>query len=640
MSRIHFLSPKVISQIAAGEIVERPSSVVKELIENSIDAGANCIDISIERGGLKLIRICDNGNGIAKEDIRLALERHATSKISVLEDLEAILSLGFRGEALSSISSVSRLILTSRIAGQAEAWQVYTEGGYDMKVFIKPAAHPIGTTVEVIDIFYNTPARRKFLRTEKTEFLHIDEIIRRISLVYFNIAIKVFHNGKLIRQYHAINLENEKEKRLVTIFGNVFLKNLLKLFSQSIDLVIKGWISYTPVGNLSGIQYFYVNKRIIRNRLINHAIRQAYIDVLKKETQISYVLYLDIDPYQIDVNVHPSKYEVRFYQMRLVHDFIYQAIRNLLKRQQTKKIFDNAQIAVKKNANFVFGLKNNSVINKNYLLSYKSKEKPLIIKKKDNAILKINNQNILIYEKGKHFSDSFNKNFKKKENISYQNYFEDFKNKKEKITFFSTIKFFTSRRILAKKAFIETNNTFGKLLTVYADNFALIESSLGIYLLSLIEANRYLQIIQLIPINTKLKSQPLLVPIDVNLSENNLKIFNKKKILFSKLGFKINILNTQATIVAVSDPLKSQDLSKLFLNLLEYFSNNILCELYELVIWLVDNLLYLQKTWTIPEGIQLLNDLELICPELLRKPPKKMLHLIDLKSIIKMLKND
>ncbi|WMY95710.1 MAG: DNA mismatch repair endonuclease MutL [Arsenophonus sp.] len=639
MSAIHFLSPKIINQIAAGEIVERPSSVVKELIENSLDAGANCIDISIERGGLKRICIHDNGVGIAKEDLLLALERYTTSKISVLEDLEAILSLGFRGEALSSISAVSRLILTSRIEGQTEAWQVYTEGGYNMKSAIKPAAHPIGTTVEVMDLFYNTPARRKFLRTEKTEFCHIDEVIRRISLVHFNIAIKVHHNGKLIRQYHAINIENEKEKRLVAIFSNIFLNNLLRLFSQSNDLVIKGWISDALFCNVSGIQYFYVNKRIVRNRLINHAIRQAYFDELQKEHQIFYVLYLDINPYQIDVNVHPSKYEVRFHQMRLVHDFIYQAIRNVLTREKNKKLFNNTEIAVKKNATCAFKFKNHSIVDHNNFFSY-GKETPLIIKKEHNVRLINNNQDISIYKKENYFTNSFDENVHQKKNILYQNYFQDKKNEIEKIVLFSKMKFLTSKRILAKKSFIENTNTFGKLLTIYSDNFALIESSLGIYLLSLMEANRYLQIIQLIPSDGRLQSESLLVPIHVNLSENNLEIFNKKKVLFSTLGFKINIFNRKATIVAVSYPLKSQDLSKLFLKLLEYVSNNISCEIYELVFWLVDNCLYLQNIWSIPEGIQLLNDLELICPELLKTPPKKLLQIIDLKSVINTLTND
>lgn len=200
---IKVLPPQLANQIAAGEVVERPASVVKELVENSLDAGATRIDIDIDRGGAKLIRIRDNGCGIGKDDLALALARHATSKITCLDDLEAILSLGFRGEALASISSVSRLILTSRTADQSEAWQAYAEGR-DMAVTVKPAAHPQGSTVEVLDLFYNTPARRKFMRTEKTEFTHIDEVVRRIALARFDVSVNLSHNGKLIRQYRAV----------------------------------------------------------------------------------------------------------------------------------------------------------------------------------------------------------------------------------------------------------------------------------------------------------------------------------------------------------------------------------------------------------------------------------------------------
>lgn len=209
---IQVLPPQLANQIAAGEVVERPASVVKELVENSLDAGATRIDIDIERGGAKLIRIRDNGCGIKKDELALALARHATSKIASLDDLEAIISLGFRGEALASISSVSRLTLTSRTAEQQEAWQAYAEGR-DMNVTVKPAAHPVGTTLEVLDLFYNTPARRKFLRTEKTEFNHIDEIIRRIALARFDVTINLSHNGKIVRQYRAVPEGGQKERR-------------------------------------------------------------------------------------------------------------------------------------------------------------------------------------------------------------------------------------------------------------------------------------------------------------------------------------------------------------------------------------------------------------------------------------------
>ena len=237
---IQVLPPQLANQIAAGEVVERPASVVKELVENSLDAGATRIDIDIERGGAKLIRIRDNGCGIKKDELALALARHATSKIASLDDLEAIISLGFRGEALASISSVSRLTLTSRTAEQQEAWQAYAEGR-DMNVTVKPAAHPVGTTLEVLDLFYNTPARRKFLRTEKTEFNHIDEIIRRIALARFDVTINLSHNGKIVRQYRAVPEGGQKERRLGAICGTAFLEQALAIEWQHGDLTLRGW---------------------------------------------------------------------------------------------------------------------------------------------------------------------------------------------------------------------------------------------------------------------------------------------------------------------------------------------------------------------------------------------------------------
>lgn len=331
---IQVLPPQLANQIAAGEVVERPASVVKELVENSLDAGATRIDIDIERGGAKLIRIRDNGCGIKKDELALALARHATSKIASLDDLEAIISLGFRGEALASISSVSRLTLTSRTAEQQEAWQAYAEGR-DMDVTVKPAAHPVGTTLEVLDLFYNTPARRKFLRTEKTEFNHIDEIIRRIALARFDVTINLSHNGKIVRQYRAVPEGGQKERRLGAICGTAFLEQALAIEWQHGDLTLRGWVAdpnhTTPA--LAEIQYCYVNGRMMRDRLINHAIRQACEDKLGADQQPAFVLYLEIDPHQVDVNVHPAKHEVRFHQSRLVHDFIYQGVLSVLQQQ-------------------------------------------------------------------------------------------------------------------------------------------------------------------------------------------------------------------------------------------------------------------------------------------------------------------
>lgn len=313
---IHILSPQLANQIAAGEVVERPASVIKELIENSLDAGSTQIDIDLEQGGCKLIRVRDNGCGINKSELALALARHATSKINTLDDLEAIVSLGFRGEALASISSVSRLTLTSRTAEQSEAWQVYAEGR-DMSLTIKPAAHPVGSTVEVLDLFYNTPARRRFLKTEKTEFMHIEEFIRRIALARPDVTFNLQHNGKLVKQYRASQLG----KRVESVCGRAFIQKAVKLDWQHDDLLIQGWVASNEVSDL---QYFYVNGRVIKDKLLNHALRQAYVN--RTNEQQSYVVFLQLDPKQVDVNVHPAKHEVRFHEARLVHDFVYQAI--------------------------------------------------------------------------------------------------------------------------------------------------------------------------------------------------------------------------------------------------------------------------------------------------------------------------
>ncbi len=320
---IAILPARLANQIAAGEVVERPASVIKELVENSLDAGATIINIEVDKGGVKRIRINDNGVGIAKEELTLALSRHATSKIKDLKDLEAINSLGFRGEALASISSVARLTLTSKPKVQATAWQASAEGR-DMAVSIKPAAHPDGTTIEVLDLFFNTPARRKFLRTEKTEFTHIDEVIRRIALACFDVSFSLTHNGKMIRQYRAATTKAQTAKRVAVVCGQKFVDNAIEIDCQHDDMHFTGWLAKPSFSrNQNDLCYSYVNGRMMRDKLINHAIRQAYADLLPSDTYPAFVLFLSLDHSEVDVNVHPAKHEVRFHQSRYVHDFIY-----------------------------------------------------------------------------------------------------------------------------------------------------------------------------------------------------------------------------------------------------------------------------------------------------------------------------
>ncbi len=323
---IQVLSPQLANQIAAGEVVERPASVVKELVENSLDAGADNIVIDIEKGGSKLIRIRDNGSGINQGELTLALCRHATSKISELSDLEQILSLGFRGEALASISSVSRLTLTSKTATQDSAWQAMAEGR-DMQVQLKPAAHPVGTSIEVLDLFFNTPARRRFLRSDKTEFSHIDELVKRLALSRFDVSWQLNHNGQSVRALKAVSDIAGKEKRLAQLCGRNFIEQALFVESRYENMHLWGWVQLPQACQAQpACQYSYVNGRMMRDKLLNHAIRQAYGDNLAPGIQPAFVLYLELDPTQVDVNVHPAKHEVRFHQARLVHDFVVSAL--------------------------------------------------------------------------------------------------------------------------------------------------------------------------------------------------------------------------------------------------------------------------------------------------------------------------
>ena len=320
---IEILPARLANQIAAGEVVERPASVVKELVENSLDAGATAIKIDIEKGGAKRIRISDNGKGIVKEELTLALSRHATSKIKNLNDLEGINSLGFRGEALASISSVARLTLTSKPQDQASAWQACAQGR-DMDVAINPAAHSDGTTIDVVDLFFNTPARRKFMRTEKTEFSHIEEVIKRIALARFDVAFTLTHNQKVVRQYRMAKNLTQQAKRVAQVCGQSFIDHALQVDCQHDGLSLTGWIANPRYNRKQNdLCYSYVNGRMMRDKLINHAIRQSFNEMLPEDTYPAFVLFLSLDVRDVDVNVHPAKHEVRFHQGRYVHDFIY-----------------------------------------------------------------------------------------------------------------------------------------------------------------------------------------------------------------------------------------------------------------------------------------------------------------------------
>ncbi|SEA22940.1 DNA mismatch repair endonuclease MutL [Microbulbifer marinus] len=328
--RIQQLSPRLANQIAAGEVVERPASVIKELLENSLDAGATRLDVEIDNGGIKRIKVRDNGKGIAKEDLPLALARHATSKIHALEDLEAVATLGFRGEALASISSVARLALTSSRDDSGKGWQVSAEGR-DMQAQLSPAAHPRGTTVDVRDLFFNTPARRKFLRTEKTEFNRVDDTIKRLALSRFDVSISLRHNGKGVHNLRAGDGRVEMERRVAQVCGPAFMQNALHIDVERSGLRMWGWVAEPAFSrSQADLQFFYVNGRAIRDKVVSHAVRRAFADVLYHGRHPAFVLYLELDPASVDVNVHPTKHEVRFRDSRLVHDFLFGSLHRAL----------------------------------------------------------------------------------------------------------------------------------------------------------------------------------------------------------------------------------------------------------------------------------------------------------------------
>ncbi len=339
-SQIRQLPDTLINQIAAGEVVERPASVVKELVENALDAGARRIEIDLEEGGIRLIRIRDDGGGIPAGELPLAIARHATSKITSLDDLEAVATLGFRGEALPSIASVSRFTLSSRREGSRHGAALHVEGGRAGEVL--PKSHPTGTTVEVRDLFFNVPARRKFMRAERTELGHIEEWLRSLALARPDVELRVSHNGKPSRRWKGEG-DLLSEVRLHEALGEEFAKNTLRIDHAGAGLRLQGWIAQPSYNRASADQqYLYVNGRSVRDRSIAHAVKQAFADVLFHGRQPAYVLFLELDPRGVDVNVHPAKHEVRFRDARLVHDFVYRTLHAALAETRAGAMEDAA----------------------------------------------------------------------------------------------------------------------------------------------------------------------------------------------------------------------------------------------------------------------------------------------------------
>ncbi len=636
---IQILPPQLANQIAAGEVVERPASVVKELVENSLDAGATRIDIDIEKGGAKLIRIRDNGCGIDKEELAMALARHATSKITSLDDLEAIMSLGFRGEALASISSVSRLTLTSRTADRSEAWQAYAEGR-DMTVTVKPAAHPVGTTLEVLDLFYNTPARRKFLRTEKTEFTHIDEVVRRIALARFDIAISLTHNGKLVRQYRAAAQESQQLRRLGAICGATFMEHALKIEWQHGDLLLRGWVA-DPAGarQVSELQYCYVNGRMMRDKLINHAIRQAYQEKLGGEHQPAYVLYLHIDPHQVDVNVHPAKHEVRFHQSRLVHDFIYQGVMCALQESGAESL----PLTAEAEAQPRWQPENRPAAGGNHFSSPPTAE-PEAVRPPTPAASRPTAASI-----SRHAGPSADASaraasggaartagwpqqqpgYQQREGALYQQLLQT-----------PTPQVEETPRAAAQAPLPAHSQSLGRLLTVLHDCYAVVERQGALALVALPVAARWLRQAQLEPGTEGLKPQPLLIPVRLKLAAPERQAMQQQAELLQQFGIDLQSDGQHVTLRAVPLPLRQQNLQNLIPELLGYLARQQDVASGQLAQWLARQAEVALTPWNHSQAIALLAEVERLCPALLKSPPPGLLQPIDIETALSALKHE
>ena len=612
---IKILPARLANQIAAGEVVERPASVVKELVENSLDAGATCIEIDIEKGGAKCIRVKDNGKGVDKDQLTLALSRHATSKISHLDDLEAIVSLGFRGEALASVSSVSRLTFTSKPADQEQAWQAVAEGR-DMQVNIQPAAHPQGTTVEVLDLFFNTPARRRFLKTEKTEFQHIDELIRRIALSCFEISFVLKHNGKIIRQYRGAQTQSQKEKRLASICSESFVKGSLHFQSSDNDLKISGWVAdRLSLRTSADVQYCYINGRMIRDKLINHAIKQVYAYTLSEGKFPAYVIYIECNPDQVDVNVHPSKHEVRFHQARWVHDFIVSALSEVLSESSLNDS-DGFMPPVHASEHAYMPSLNtpserqstqqaSSASTPRYQDNY---SKPALNSKQINAYCDF------VSEAQRPITDAVNKQ--------------------------------------------QSHVALGKVVSLISDDYALLKLNTAqqlvnvssfLLVLSLNRADSLVKQTQLFEAweNGEVIAQPLLLPVRIQLEANLLQTSRDFQQLLARLGFAFKIQANKLIISKVPALLRQAPLAKIFPLLLGYLGlqdkelND--SQVYDFCIFLVKTLnenLLEKKVWTELSAVSLLDLLITLFPQKLKDKQATLFHEPDLSLLLQGFSDD
>ncbi|HMI77066.1 MAG TPA: DNA mismatch repair endonuclease MutL [Buchnera sp. (in: enterobacteria)] len=580
---IHILSQTLSRQIAAGEIIHCPASVVKELMENSIDAGATNINIDINKGGLQSIIVSDNGHGMEKMDLEISLMRFSTSKIYVLNDLNSIMTLGFRGEALSSISAVSRITLISTSINQEQGWWLYKEAS-DHSCILKPISHPIGTTIIAADLFYNMPARRNFMKSEKNEFIHIKKIVEKLALSKNTLSVRLKHNNVLVKNYVLANNHERNMLRLRSVFGKCLSEEFLYIHLKYAGMCITGWLFIPEKNNFKKkVNYFYVNHRLVYNNIMQHALNKAIKEMFGDYFYFSAILYLTIPPDQININIHPTKYDLQFYQSRLVHGLIYQAVINVLKKNYSQKNIFIKNITM--NNSKLAG--NNILMKKNNIQSLDSIKKPIIY----------NNYNIV------------------KNNIIDNNFF------KKDVLFNNFYK------------------SFGYLLSLVNKNYLLIENIKGFFMLSLPMVQRLVQISHMQ--NTIKDNQELYIlhkpyKIKKNITYRSLCINIKKMLL--QFGLEICIKDNNIYLYTVPVFLKKQNWKKIFSSLCKYIFLEKDITYQSLLIWLANNIEISIKKWDDISIISMLSEMETSCPKLIKNPPATLLQSINFNKIFHLLK--
>lgn len=542
--RIHALDPRLINQIAAGEIIERPASMLKELVENALDAGATIIDIEVENAGVKRLKITDNGHGILKADLVMALSRHATSKIENLTDLEQIATLGFRGEALPSIASVTRMTIKSRELKADQAWMVASDGN-NKATEPQPVAHPIGTSIETRDLFYNTPARRKFLRTDNTEFKHLDQVVRRMALSRFDVAFKLQHNGRVV--LHLPSVPADDPRRLKMVCGDNVPENSLYFDEQRDDMRLSGWAGLPSFSrSQADMQYFFLNGRLIRDKTIVHAVRHGYRDVLFHGRHPIYVLYLEMDPAGVDVNVHPTKHEVRFRDSRRVHGFVFRSI----ERYVGASAGDIGSLQVDAEQ----GAASPRPINPNAALT--------------NALPQVNQQSPIRYDDNRHQSTERLTPGQVREQIGAYQQIADSAFRPD------ATRGPSSSDHLNVALTTKTNNSvnghdipsMGYALAQLKGIYILAENQQGLVLVDMHAAHERITYERLKSAmnSTDIAQQPLLVPVTIQVSETEMMAWEQQQNLFDKLGLEVEQLDAQILVVrAVPDMLVNSDVSQL-----------------------------------------------------------------------------